>query len=81
MERVTQTMAPSNRRPAPQPLPHALSPSHALPRSACPCLPTLGVLLLNQDPRAYLEPLEPLTLCPPPCTKSDPPLFHLRKLP
>lgn len=78
MERATRTMAPSNA--APQPLPHVLSSSYPPPCTLCPCLPSLGVLLLNQGPRARLGPPE-TTSYPPPCTKSDPPLFHLGNLP
>lgn len=78
MERETRTTAPSNRPRSP---PRVLLPSHPPPRTLCPCLPSLGVLLLNRGPSAHLGPPEPLTSCPPPCTKSDPPLFHLGNLP
>lgn len=72
-------MAPSNGRPALQPLPRVPSSSHSALHSVPPTCPLL--VCLNWDPRTYLGPPEPLTSYPPPCTKSDPPLFHSRKLP
>ena len=68
-------------RPALQPLPCVLSPSHSPPCTVCPRLPSLGVLLSNQDPRADLGPPEPLPSYLPPCTKRDSPLFDSRNLP
>ena len=89
MVRAMPTVVPSNRRLVLRPShalfsslwpPRALSFSHSTLYSVP--LPALsGVLLLNQDPRANLAPPEPLTSYSPPCTKSNPPLFNLRKLP